>query len=91
MMTLLGIFEGVLAVGLVLYYVYVTNEWKPWYYAIAAVYVPVIPLVAWMPESPEFFYSKGRFEESEEVIHRIAQVNGVLIPSDSLQFRQMSS
>jgi hypothetical protein len=91
MMTLLGICEGVLAVGLVLYYVYVTNEWKPWYFAIAVVYVPVIALVAWMPDSPEFYYSKGRFEESEGVIHRIAQVNGVIIPPDSLQFRQMST
>ena len=45
--------------------------------------------IYWLPESPEFLFAKGKFEESEQVIIRIAAINGVHIPPNTLNFKKI--
>ena len=40
----------------------------------------------WLPESPEFYFAKGRFEESKAVLLRIARINGCAINESQICF-----
>ena len=40
----------------------------------------------WLPESPEFYFAKGRFEESKAVLLRIARINGCSINESQICF-----
>ena len=39
-----------------------------------------------LPESPDFLYAKGRYEESKQVILKIARFNGVHLTEDQIKF-----
>jgi len=43
-----------------------------------------------VPESPEFLFAKGRFEEAEQVIVQIAGFNGHSIDPKEVDFKQHS-
>ena len=45
----------------------------------------------WLPESPDFFYAKGRYEESKQVLIRIAKYNGVDVKVEQLKFDESES
>ena len=43
----------------------------------------------WLPESPEFYFAKGRFDESKIVLLRIARINGCSINESQICFDQV--
>ena len=80
----LGLVEGGTAMCFILYCWLVSKWWQPWYVVQACVTVLAIVTAVFLPESPEFLYSKGRFEETTQVIHKIARTNSVRLSSSSL-------
>lgn len=56
--------EGFVVILCVLYFVYITKDWKPWYYFVLGQQLLIIVGLLWLPESPEYYFSKGRFAES---------------------------
>ena len=48
--------------------------------------VLVIIGMLWLPESPEFFFAKGRFDESKEVLMYMARFNGRQIEEENICF-----
>ena len=40
----------------------------------------------WLPESPEFYFAKGRFDESKAVLLKIAAINGRDIDESQICF-----
>lgn len=40
----------------------------------------------WLPESPEFYFAKGRFQEARQVILKIAHRNGRPVAADAICF-----
>ena len=40
----------------------------------------------WLPESPEFYFSKGQFEESKKILLWIAKINGCKIDESAICF-----
>lgn len=87
----LGLVEGGTAMCFILYCWLVSKWWQPWYVVQAFVIVLAIIVAAFLPESPEFLYSKGRYEETTEVIHKIARTNSVRLSSSSLNLSQEKS
>ena len=60
---------------LVFYFLYITKYWQGWYGLGALMQILIIVGLLWMPESPEFYFAKGRFEQSKNVLLKIAKVN----------------
>ena len=48
--------------------------------------IVVIIGMVWLPESPDFYFAKGRFDESREVVLRIAKFNGKTVTRDMISF-----
>ena len=59
-----------LVVGL--YFLFITKDWRYWYLGVNVIQVFLIFGIIWLPESPDFLFAKGRFDESKEVLLRIA-------------------
>ena len=38
----------------------------------------------WLPESPDFLYAKGKYDEAREVLLRMAKFNGVKVEIDQI-------
>ena len=70
-----GIFDGAAVAIIVFYFYFITKFWEPWYYMCLAIQVWVILGLLWLPESPDFLYAKGRYDESKEVLLRMAKFN----------------
>lgn len=68
--------EGLCVFFVVIYFLYITKYWQGWYWFGFVMQVLVIIGMLWLPESPEFFFAKGRFEESKEVLMYMARFNG---------------
>lgn len=68
--------DGLTLLFAALYFLYVTKDWKYWYYGVSVLQIIVIIGLFWLPESPDFLFAKGRFAESRDVILRIAKFNG---------------
>jgi len=58
---------------LVFYFLVITKHWQGWYLFGFAMQILIIIGLLWMPESPEFLFAKGRFEESKIVLLWIAK------------------
>jgi hypothetical protein len=69
-----------------LYFLYVTKDWRYWYYMITVVHICIIAGVVWLPESPDFYYAKGRFRESIDVLMIIARFNGRTVSREQFNF-----
>ena len=67
-----------------LYFFYVTKDWRYWYYCINVLQVIIIIGVIWLPESPDFLFAKGRFNESKDVLFYIAKYNGKQVESNQI-------
>lgn len=58
-----------------------------WRYFTLAIYVPQLIVIAYywiVPESVRWYMSKGRHEEAESDLHKIAKVNGKQLSEESL-------
>ena len=53
--------------------------------------VLIIIGLLWMPESPEFYFAKGRFDESKIVLLHIARVNKQSVSEEMINFDQVTS
>ena len=78
--------EGLTVCFLVLMFLFITKHWEGWYIMGTGIQILVILGMLWLPESPEFYFAKGRFDESKLVLLRIAKVNGRHIGADSICF-----
>ena len=83
-MVIQGTGDAVFNILGVLTFLYITRYWVHICMVIVCLMVPVILGIWWLPESPEFYYSKGRFQECEQVMLRIAKYNGVEIAPDAI-------
>ena len=68
--------EGLVLFLATIYFLYLTKDWRYWYYGIIILQIFVIIGLFWLPESPDFLFAKGRFAESRDVILQIAAYNG---------------
>ena len=75
-MAITATFEGLILLLIGLYFLYVTKNWRYWYYGITVLQILLIIGLFWLPEAPDFLFAKGRFLESRDVILRIAEFNG---------------
>ncbi|XP_015102060.2 organic cation/carnitine transporter 2 [Vicugna pacos] len=70
---------------------------RDWRMLLLALTVPgVLCVVLWwfIPESPRWLISQGRFKEAEVIIRRAARINGIVAPStifDSSELQDLSS
>ncbi|KAH3819708.1 organic cation transporter protein-like [Dreissena polymorpha] len=57
---------------------------RSWNYLQLAVACPTVLLFLcyWLPESPRWLISKGRYKEARVVLQKCAKVNGVTLPDD---------
>jgi hypothetical protein len=82
-----GTIDGLVVLLIVLYFLYMTKQWKPWFYGVILFQIIILLGHIWLPESPEFLFAKGRFEESEMVCVRMAKFNGKSLSIEQLSFR----
>ena len=81
--------EGLTVIFLCTYFLYITKYWQGWYVMCTVLQVYVIFGMFWLPESPEFYFSKGRFDESKLVLLSIASFNGCKIDHSAICFDQV--
>ena len=79
-----GVIDGGVVAILVMYFWFVSKDWEPWYLMCILIQIGIIVGLLWLPESPDFLYAKGRYDESKEVLMRIAKWNGAKITEDQL-------
>ncbi|KAJ8027259.1 Solute carrier family 22 member 13 [Holothuria leucospilota] len=60
----------------------VVPSWRILIGIMAFMYIPLVPALLFMGESPRWLLTKGRFEEAAKIINRIAKVNGKQPPSE---------
>ena len=77
-----GIFDGAAVAIIVFYFYFITKYWEPWFFMCIGIQVWVFSGLIWLPESPDFLYAKGRYDESKLVLMRMAKFNGVKIRED---------
>ena len=80
------VFERIAVILAVIYFRFITKSWVYWINVNIFMQIFVIIAYIWLPESPDFYFAKGRFEESKAILHKIAKVNNVRIKSDQLNF-----
>ena len=83
--------EGLTILFLVIYLLYISNYYQGWYWFGFGMQILIVIGMFWLPESPDFFYSKGRFEESKEVMLWIGRVNGITIDPEHICFGNFAS
>lgn len=71
---------------LCIYFLYITTYWQGWYIMGLVMQVLVIIGMLWLPESPEFYFAKGRYNEAKQVILKIANLNGRPVAADAICF-----
>ena len=69
-----------------IYFLYITKYWQAWYIMATVLQVFIIIGMFWLPESPEFYFSKGKFDQSKEVLMHIARINGIKIDETAICF-----
>ena len=78
--------EGMTVALLVCYFAYWTKYWQGWYWMCFGMQILVIIGMFWLPESPQFYFAKGRFEEAKVVLLKIAKINGCQIDESMICF-----
>ena len=63
-----GVLDGGEVAILIFYFVFISKDWVPWYIMVTALQVFVLLGMIWLPESPDFLYAKGKYEESKIVL-----------------------
>ena len=79
-------FDSLSVLLLVLYLLVITKHWQGWY--IMGLTMQVVNIIGylWMPESPEFLFAKGRFEEAKAVLLWISKVNRRSVTEEMIRF-----
>ncbi len=67
-LTLTGTIEGLSVARMCIYFLYITKYWQGWYIFGLVIQFLVIIGMMFLPESPEFYFSKGRYLEAKQVI-----------------------
>nr|XP_030725537.1 solute carrier family 22 member 5 isoform X2 [Globicephala melas] len=70
------------------------RDWRMLLLALTVPGVLCFPLWWFIPESPRWLISQGRFKEAEVIIRRAAKINGIIAPStifDSSELQDLSS
>ena len=68
--------DGLTTMFFIYYCLYITKYWQPWFVSAAILETVALLGLLMVPESPEFLYAKGRYEEAEQVVIDIAKFNG---------------
>ena len=71
---------------LIVFLRFITQDDTYWIYYNVALQAIVLAVFCFLPESPEFYYAKGRYAECKEVLARIARVNGIAVKPERFQF-----
>ena len=58
---------------------------------VTVLQVFIIIGMLWLPESPEYYFAKGRFDESKQVLMRIAAINGRSIDERQICFDHVAT
>ncbi|XP_044914671.1 solute carrier family 22 member 5 isoform X3 [Felis catus] len=75
-------------------FAYFIRDWRMLLLALTVPGVLCAALWWFIPESPRWLISQGRFEEAEVIIRRAAKINGIVAPStifDSSELQDLSS
>ena len=83
-----GIMFRLAIIFAVIYFRFISKSWKYWIFSAIVVQICVICAYFWFPESPDFYFAKGRFEKSKLILLDIARFNGVKMTSDQLEFTE---
>ena len=68
--------DGSYYMWLALVYKYIA-DWRPWFYFITGVIIICFAgVMFYLPESPRFYISRGRFARARAQYTRVARVNG---------------
>lgn len=73
------------------YFFYITKDWQPWYIMCTALQVLILICMFMLPESPEFYFAKGKFDNAKQVLLRIAALNGRKIDERQICFDKVAS
>lgn len=78
--------EGMTVGFVVVYFLYITKYWQGWYWFGLGLQVIILFGMLWLPESPEFYFAKGRFDEAKDVLLKIARINGRPVDAQMIKF-----
>ena len=83
--------EGLIVMSLIGYFLWITKHWQGWYIGCLVIQFFVIFGMFWLPESPEFYFAKGRFDEAKAVLLKIAKINGAAIDESAICFDKVAT
>ena len=69
----------------VVFFRYLSKSWVAWNWLTIVIQCIVIVGLSLIPESPDFYFAKGRYEESKQIVLRIAEFNGADVTADQLK------
>ena len=79
--------DGLTTMFFIYYCLYITKYWQPWFVSAAILETAALLGLLLVPESPEFLYAKGRYDEAEQVVMEIARFNGYTLQPDQVSFK----
>lgn len=79
-----GLLESLFCIVIYCYYKFIGNDWEQINLAFVVVAaVNLLIVILYLPESPQFLYTKGRYEEARASILTAASFNGVTHDPDT--------
>lgn len=73
-----NVLEGLIIISISTYYMTVSKDWEPiLYYAATTGLIAMTLNCVFLPESPKWLYSKGKYELCARSLSRLAKMNGI--------------